>query len=234
MKHLLILCILTSNLLGQVGMIEFKKTINAYNTIQQMSFEVELFALEHKTSKTQIPIGKGLGKKQGSYFYSKFDENEMLQREGTTLMINTDEKKIDYYISDMKQAKAAQLDIDFNAIIDSLATEKDSSFVYEGIKSGLKKFRKTTEDEVIQRTDFYVDPNTNLIVRIVYYYAESNEDHDIPFTTVTINYKNYKFTPIPLEYFALSKFVQKSGNGYVGGSAYKGYKVHVHSSKHKS
>lgn len=213
---------------GQNGLKEFRKTIDAYAAIQHMSFDVEVHAYEQKSSRTSQLIGRGFAKKAGSLFYSRFGENEILQQEGKTLMINTDSRRIDFYEYDKSAAKRAQMGLDLGSLLDSLATIKDSSFVYEGIQEGFKRFSRKTPGELIDHTDMYVNPTSNLISRIVYYYSENFEDFDIPFATVIIQYKNTSLATVPPQYFALEKFIRKSGQHYIGATSYQGFKVLVH------
>lgn len=213
---------------AQNGFKEFKKTMEAYASIKQMNFDVEVMAYEKKTSAKPQLLGKGFVKKQDDFFYSRFAENELLQHKGKTLMINTGARQIDYYEYSTKNMSSNALNLDFKSLMDSLASRPDSNFIYEGVKEGLRRFSRKTPDETIRQTDFYIDPKTNLMTRVVYYYAEGYDDAEVPFTTVIINYKNTHLTATPQQFFALDKFIQKNGAGYVGTANYKGFKVLTH------
>lgn len=218
---------------GQSGLKEFRKTINAYGTLKQFSFDVEVFGYETKTSKKAELIGKGLAKKQDQAFFSKFAESEMLQLEGKTVLVHHDTQEIDFFEYNMKAVKNSMLNLNMDALLDSLSAINDSLFVDEGVVNNFRRFVKKSPEELIYRTEYYIDPASLLIQKIIYYYQDSDEDNEIPLSSVHIYFKNFQKTATPAAYFAVSKFIQTSGKSFIAAPSYKGYKVNYHKSQQK-
>lgn len=218
---------------AQNGLQAFKNTIKLYNTMQQFNFEVEIYGYETRTSKKAELIGKGYAKKQNTNFFSKFGETEMLQQAGKTIIVHHDAQQIDFYEYSMKAVKNSEMSLNLDAIIDTLGKLNDSLFIYEGMVDGFKKFSRKSPEELIDRVDYFIEPTTSLISKLVYYYTSENEDSEIPLSVVIIYFKNLKQTATPESFFATSKFILPNGKGFLAASAFKGYKVNHHPSQQK-
>lgn len=205
---------------------ELKKIRNAYIVNKHLSFDVEVYSYSTKVDKTADLVSKGCMKKNNDMYYSKFDNYELLINGEKALIVNNEQKSMKYYEYKLDKKKSG----DPQANIDSLIMSSDS-IVFRGIKNGEKHFTCFSKQGYVKQTELYVDSQTNLVKRMLYYYVSSTEEYEIDVDRVEIFYKNIETKVVDEKFFTFTKYFKKEKLNYFSTGKYQGYKMNYYNQK---
>jgi hypothetical protein len=218
-----ILLICTNHFYGQTAGSELNKVRDAYLKVENLSMNVVVKSYKSKNDKAGVLMGSGNIKKSGKNFYSNFLETEMLINSKVTLVIHNDEKVIVYFEPDNIVIKNNQQ----LPHVDSILATADS-FNYKGIEGSSKHFSFYDYHSPIKQTDLFVDKNSSLVTRIVYYYKEDSKEENYDAYKVVIDYENINYETIPASFFSEKKYILLEQAYLKPAPAYKTYKI-IHS-----
>lgn len=172
-----------------------------------------------------ILLGKGLIRKSGINYYSKFQDDELIVNNKCTVILDHHDKTITWYDAAQekkrKQRKGQQV-----PDIDSLYSAKDS-VLYKGIENGQRHFvffsRNAASD--VRMTEVFADDQTHFITKIIYYYRSNSEDEALDMYKVVIDYSSISTQKPADSFFSESKYLSYSHNTPRLTAAYSSYEL---------
>lgn len=202
---------------------ELLKVRNAYIQATKLSFDVEVYSYKDKFTKKPQLVSKGTAIKFNEKYYSSFLKLDLIIFDkNSSLIIDHDEKKMDYYVYDLKKEKTPK---EFQLNFDSLALASDSIKV-GAIDKGIKKYTMYTNNSLIIQTELYIDVKTNYVQRILYFYASSDDYQEIEVDRLDIYYKNISTNVLNTDVFNSDLYFKKNGkNSVIVSQKYKGYTI---------
>ena len=203
---------------------ELSKTTQAYIAADNLSMDAEVTVYKDKNDNKGSLMGLGLIRKTKENYYSKFVTDEMISNKHCTLIIDHDDKTVTYFEAAnlIKNKKNYQL-----PNIDSLLTHNNDSVVYIGLQNGYKHFSFYNKFSPIIQTDLFIDQKTSFVKKIVYYYADSNEEESYDMYKVMIEYKNISLKNPGSDFFSEKKYIQMQKGQPVLNANYKNYKLTI-------
>jgi hypothetical protein len=218
---LLFLLFITATGKAQKITAELKQVRDAYLAHDNLSADVSVTIYSGRNDKTGTQAEKGMIRKAGKKYYSKFGTEEMISNEQGTLLVDHSIKEMMFF---EKVPRKMRLDANSGFPgIDSLVTLSDS-VRSRGIKEGLKLFSFYDRTQAAVQTDIYVDPATNLVRRIVYWYNESMQEEYGAYKIV-VEYSGYSFKDPDPAFFSAKKYITLTKGRPAATAAYKHYNL---------
>lgn len=217
---------LSGTMLSQSLGTELSKIRNAYLGAKQLSFDVEVYSYSTKSDNTAELMSKGYMRKSNDTYYSNINSYELLIMGEKAMIVDRERKTLDYYEYKMEKSGSPT---EFDVNIDSLMTNSDSILIRPS-SNGFKHFTCFSKNGYIRQTELYVDPQSNFIKRILYYYVDSNEDIEIEVDRVEILYKNIQTSNVDQQYFNFGRYFKRVGSTLYPVEDYSKYELTYHSS----
>lgn len=201
-----------------------KETTQAYLDANDLSMDVNVQTYSTSTGQGTL-LGKGMIRKSGNNYYSKFLTDELIVNGNCTVVLDHNEKTITWYDANDKKKKGGKNQELPN--MDSLAFQ--DSVAYKGLVNGQRHFvfYSRSAASAISMTEVYINDASRFIEKIVYYYRANNTDEAYDMFKVVIDYVNISTTPPSKTYFSESKYLTYSKGLPVLTSAYSGYQLNV-------
>lgn len=210
---------LSKSLLGQNDVKnELRMIRDVYTKTNYFSFDVEAYSYNYKSDKIPKLLGKGSAKKGIDCYYSNFGGYEYVLNGKQTLIIDNNNKSITIYDIDAKVK--SEMDINF----DSLALFADS-ISFDRSSNGQKHFVFYTTKGYVNKTEIFADPSNNFVTKILYHYVSSNQEFEIGFDRVEVNYKNIKTNEITKSFFLFENYINKEKSTIKPVGKYRSYNV---------
>lgn len=198
---------------------------NSYNKLQYFSSEIQV-KIYTDLNDTRPAMVKSGGIKKSNTMYAAYLEDVRMVINKDYLVYVSGYDKLIYYKAHAKKVpdkfKEPFSMKEIASMIDT-ALRKSDTVDFLGIKDGQKQYMIRTHSSIIQATALFIDVNTNLISKIVYYY---NKDVMKKNNKVVVEFSNTVYTaPLPVSIFSELQYMKKVGNSFVAADNYKGFEV---------
>jgi hypothetical protein len=219
-KFLIAALVVTASLGAQTAQEILTKSGNTFRDNEYLSMEVAMYNYASASSSGAL-VGRGVMHRDGSSYYSKFMNDEMISNKHCTVILNHDSKRM-YCFTGEKQKKN-QPGI---APPDSLAKNGDS-LVLEGIENNCFRIAIYHRNSFYLRTEMLISAETFLPSKITYFHAPANEDFTTDMYKTEILYEKISFEKPDGDFFSEGKYVEKKNGTWISTAAYKNYKLTV-------
>lgn len=215
------LFVLYLDLKAQDAAKDLSKVSLAYLKADQLAMNIDVFLYASAKSSARESLGTAVMRKEQEKYYSKFMMNEMISDGEHTLIVDHDDKTLNLF----KQLPASMNTNPGNINMDSILLESDS-VLYGGLDKGIKMYTIYQSNNVVKRTDIYINVQSSLVERLIYLYVESSEGAELGMEKVEIIYKKVD-KKIDPGYFNISKYLVKEENGFILQREYKDYDLSI-------
>lgn len=193
---------------------------NAFRDNEYLSMEVAMYNYASSSSSGAL-VGRGAMHRDGSSYYSKFMNDEMISNKHCTVILNHDSKKMYCFTGEKQKKNKPGI-----APPDSLATAGDS-LVLEGVENGCHKVVIYHKNSFYLRTEMLISMQTFLPSKITYFHAPSNEEFTTDVYKTEILYEKISFEKPKGDLFSEEKYVEKKNGTWIATTEYKNYKLTV-------
>jgi len=215
---IVIMIIAVNNSYGQEFLQDMQKMYDAYKGTANFSMNI-IFNIYNKKSPSLPEVQKGVVKKLGALYYTKFYDNEMVVGKKYTIMVDYSAKEVYAFISD----KSFQPGLKDYKIPDSL-NYLNKKVEYKGIVNGSKCYILKNPTLEITKYEIYLDAKTGFLSKLVYIYNQNEKQVDYGATKIETDYLNVDLQTIPAEtFFSTDKFISVKSGKLALGPAYTGY-----------
>lgn len=199
---------------------DYKKAQASYLNLKKFSCDIQISMFERTSSVSPQQTMRTNIKKEDQRFLYVTGKTIMLMNEHCILNVYQQEKRITYSERSKKQIEKSTQE-NYLGMADSLL-KKNDSVTYSGEEDGKKKYTVYAKGSIIKRTDVYIDIQSNLFTKLVYYYDSGKSS----FEKVIISYDHISISPsFSDEDFSEKKYVIHTGKELKATSAYAGYKT---------
>jgi hypothetical protein len=202
---------------------DYKKVQGNYLKLQNFYCEVKVNIYEKASSPQPQETMSSTIKKQGLNYLYVTGKTTLLMNSTCMLRIDGQEKSIVYTVKEKKKEEE-NINQALAGIADTILKRNDSA-VFGGVANGKKKYTVYTATSPIVRTELYIDQQTGLLAKMIYYYKI---DKYTGSEKIIIEYENINLSPEFSDAdFSEKKYVVYSGKVLKPVTAFANYKTTV-------
>lgn len=219
-KTLIVALLIVGSAFAQTAQEILTASGDAFRDNEYLSMEVSMYNYVSSTAQGVL-VGKGTMRRSKDAYYSKFMNDEMISNKNCTVILNHETKNM-YCFTGEKQKRGKQT----VAPPDSLARDGDS-LVLAAVENNCNHVIIYHKNSYFLKTELYISIATSLPSKIIYYYAEANEDFTTDMYKTELLYEKISFEKPDGDLFSVEKYVEKKNGKWIATTAYKNYKLTV-------
>lgn len=200
-----------------------RETTQAYLNAENLSMDVVVHTYSTENS-SGILLGKGLIRKSGVNYYSKFMTDELVINEDCMIILDHQEKTVTRYGQEQKKKRKSQGHELPN--MDSIYSAGDS-IVYKGVEDGKRHFFFYSKNKfsAVRFSEVFIDEPTHFVTKIVYYYNTTSAEESYDMYKVVIDYTAISTEKPDQGFFSEKKYFSYSKGKFLLTSSYSSYEL---------